>query len=99
MRRGGGVEVVVHQWTFDLRHSAVRAVHGDDSEADQWTQRLGPLIARSFKGSRTFRKPTVYALPQWWLKHNYRTGAETNQAIPQLVIGLGWSGDLLAKGS
>lgn len=90
--------VGIDQWTIGVRHSAVHALHGDDSDADQWTHRAGPLVARAFKGSRKFRKPTVYALPQWWLKHNYRTGAESSQAIPQLIIGLGWSGDLLAKG-
>jgi hypothetical protein len=90
--------VGVDQWTIGVRHSAVHAIHGDDSDADQWTHRAGPIIARAFKGSRTFRKPTVYALPQWWLKHNYRTGAESSQAIPQIIIGLGWTGDLLPKG-
>jgi hypothetical protein len=90
--------VGIDQWTFGLRHSAVHALHGDDSEADSWTQRAGPLVARAFKGSRTFKQPTVYVLPQWWLKHSYRTGAESSQAIPQIIVGLGWSGDLLAKG-
>ena len=89
--------VGIDKWTIGARYTATRAVHGDDSQADQWNQRLGPLIARQFKGKRTFRKPTVYALPQWWLAHPYRTGAEVSQAMPQIIVGLGWSGDLLPK--
>jgi hypothetical protein len=90
--------VGVEQWTFGARHSVVRSIHGDGSDADQWTQRAGPLIARAFEGSRTFSSPTVYVLPQWWLKHSYRTGTESSQAVPQIVIGLGWSGDLRPAG-
>ncbi len=89
--------VGVDDWTFGVRHSAARAVHGDDSPADQWIQRAGPLIARQFDGTRTFHAPTVYVLPQWWLQHNYRTGAEVSQAMPQIIVGLGWTGDLLAR--
>jgi len=89
--------VGIDDWILGVRHTAARAIHNDDSEADQWTQRVGPLIAKKWKGTRTFRQPTMYVLPQWWLAHPYRTGAETNQAVPMVVVGLGWSGDLLPK--
>lgn len=90
--------VGIDDWIVGARLSSVHAIHDDDSDADQWTQRVGPLIAHKFKGSRGFHQPTVYVLPQWWLQHNYRTGAETSQSMPQIVVGLGWSGDLLPAG-
>lgn len=84
-------------WTLGARYTATHAAHNDDSIADQWTHRAGPIIAKKFNGSRKFKGPTAYLLTQWWLEHPYRTGVETSQAVPLVVLGLGWAGDLLPK--
>ncbi|MCA9713929.1 MAG: hypothetical protein KC468_04455 [Myxococcales bacterium] len=59
-------------------------------------QRLGPLLAYTFydKPQKRFNKPTLIVLAQWWLTHRYRTGLETSQALPWIVIAFAFSGEL-----
>lgn len=65
--------------------------------ADNSTHRVGPFLAYTFKfedGAR-FNTPTVFLLVQWWLKHRFRTGVDTSQALPLLGLGFQMTGDFL----
>ncbi|MCB9792515.1 MAG: hypothetical protein H6741_07270 [Alphaproteobacteria bacterium] len=91
--------VGVERWTFGLRHTFANAVHHDGSAADAFTHRAGPLVARQVgQDSRRASGKTAYALVQWHLKHPYRTGQDVTQAYPLIVVGYGFSGDLLQGG-
>lgn len=90
--------VGVDRWTLGLRYSFVHAMHGDGSSADAFTQRAGPLIARKLgEDKRGVSNKTVYTLLQWHLVHPYRAGQESSQAYPMIVVGYGFSGDLLPE--
>jgi hypothetical protein len=59
--------------------------------------RLGPLAAYTFferPGARVDGLKT-FLLVNWWLLHRYRAGEEISRAMPYLVTGIAWSGDLL----
>ncbi len=60
------------------------------------TFRAGPLLAYVFfdDPNRLFNKPTALLMANWWFKHRYRTGQEVNQAIPWVVLGFKFEGDL-----
>jgi hypothetical protein len=61
------------------------------------SQRLGPSIAYTFKnedGAR-FNTPTVLLIAQWWLRHRFRTGADSSGALPVVGVGFQTTGDLL----
>lgn len=61
------------------------------------THRLGPLLAYRFfiEPGAAFDAPTAIALVQWHLEHPYRAGADVSQAIPYIVLGFAFQGDLL----
>jgi len=70
------------------------------SQADAYdnnnlTMRVGPLISYTFREQRhrMYNAPTVFMLAQWWLRHPYRTGLETTQAFPMIVLGFAFRGD------
>ncbi len=42
-----------------------------------------------------FNTPTVFVLVQWYLKHRFRTGADTSQALPLIGVGFQMTGDFL----
>lgn len=58
--------------------------------------RLGPLIAYTFRDrpERRFMKPTLFLVAQWWVKHRFRTGQDVSQALPLVVLGFSFTGDL-----
>jgi hypothetical protein len=58
--------------------------------------RLGPLLAYIFHDDpgAVFNRPTLLLLTGWWLSHRYRTGEDTSQAVPYLVLGFRCEGDL-----
>jgi hypothetical protein len=63
------------------------------------TSRLGPAIVWTLydrPGARVNR-PSIIFLSQWWLRHRYRTGVQTNAALPYLVVGVSFEGDLLPE--
>ena len=62
--------------------------------------RVGPLLAYQFfdRPGAKFNKPTVFLIPQWNVVHRYRTGRDVHQAIPQLILGFGFGGDLMKFG-
>jgi hypothetical protein len=79
-----------------VRYTATVPFHGDRAD-DTSTQRVGPLVAYTFRlrdGAR-LNAPTVFVLAQWWIDHRYRTGQQQSQALPLLGIGFSFYGDLL----
>jgi hypothetical protein len=61
------------------------------------THRLGPLVAYRFfmEPGAAFDAPTAIALVQWHLEHPHRTGQDVSQAVPYIVLGFAFQGDLL----
>ncbi|GEM_PF-1553255 len=72
---------------------------GDDLDNPNGPQfRLGPVLGYVFydrpdKFPR-FNKPTLLVMPQWNLKHRWRTGLDISQAMPTIVIAFVFSGEL-----
>lgn len=67
------------------------------SEPNGPTHRVGPALLYTFydKPERRFNKPTVILLSQWWARHRWRTGVDVHAAVPYLVVGFLFEGDLL----
>lgn len=68
-----------------------------DQSADNGLHRLGPFVGYTFKieDGAAFNTPTVFILVQWWLKHRFRTGADTPTALPLFGVGFQMTGDFL----
>ncbi len=64
---------------------------------DNSMHRVGPFVGYTFKieDGAAFNNPTVFILVQWWLKHRFRTGADTSQALPLMGVGFQMTGDFL----
>ena len=58
--------------------------------------RIGPLVAYTFfnEPGAAFDQPTVMVLANWWLKHRFRTGEDVSQALPYIILGFSFRGDL-----
>ncbi len=58
--------------------------------------RTGPLLAYIFYDNpkKMFNKPTLVLIVNWWLKNRFRTGQDVHQAVPYLVLGFKFEGDL-----
>jgi len=78
------------------RYSVGHVFYGADA-AIVPTHRMGPLVAyRFFKDpGSSFDAPTALVLIQWYLRHPNRTGRDVSQAIPYVVVGFAFQGDLL----
>ncbi|MFP6684486.1 MAG: hypothetical protein VB934_07230 [Polyangiaceae bacterium] len=62
------------------------------------THRLGPALLYTFFEDRpgaAYDAPTVAFLSQWWLGHRYRTGADSDPALPFMLLVFMQRGDLL----
>jgi hypothetical protein len=61
--------------------------------------RLGPFLAYIFYDNpkKMFNKPTLVLIVNWWLKNRFRTGQDVDQAVPYLVLGFKFEGDLWSK--
>ncbi len=99
--------VAVTPWGLSagVRYSVVHALYGADDftpgtphdAPNQTIQRVGPLATYTFfdrPGAR-FNTPTIIVLAQWWLDHASRTGQDTSRALPYVIAGFSFSGDLL----
>jgi hypothetical protein len=66
------------------------------SKPNSPTHRVGPAILYTFfdRPHQRFNKPTLIVLMQWWAAHRFRTGADVTPAIPYLVVGFRFEGDL-----
>jgi hypothetical protein len=85
-----------------LRYNLGVPFYGEENvvaggRVDNSTHRLGPFIAFRFfdHDGRKFNQPTVAVVVNWYLKHPYRTGVETSQAVPYFALALNMVGDLL----
>lgn len=60
-------------------------------------QRLGLIAAYTLydDGYTSFNKPTIVLISSWYLQHRYRTGADTSQALPYIVLGFAFQSDFL----
>jgi hypothetical protein len=78
------------------------AVAGDVARARQVTpiQYLGPLafysLARA-NGPSRYKNPAVFLIAGWWLKDPYRTGAEVSRAVPHVILGFTFEGEVLGN--
>lgn len=65
---------------------------------DNSMHRVGPFLGYTFKSvdGAAFNNPTVFLLVQWWLKHRFRTGADTRAALPLMGVGFQITGDFLS---
>lgn len=61
------------------------------------THRVGPALLYTFfnRPHQRFNKPTLIVLTQWWAAHRFRTGQDVSVAVPYLVVGFRFEGDLL----
>ncbi|MBI4819188.1 MAG: hypothetical protein HY791_23150 [Deltaproteobacteria bacterium] len=68
-----------------------------ERSADNSIHRVGPFVAFTFKSEdgAKLNTPTVFLLVQWYLKHRFRTGKDTSQALPLLGVGFQMTGDFL----
>ena len=58
--------------------------------------RVGPLAVYTFfdhPGAR-FNSPSLFIILQWYARHRYRTGEDTHAALPRIVFGFAFEGDL-----
>lgn len=70
----------------------------DPSELNEnGASRVGPLVAYTFfsEDGAAFNNPTVLVVANWWLSHRYRTGADSSQLFPYVVVAFAFTGDLL----
>jgi hypothetical protein len=69
-----------------------------EQAADNGLHRVGPFAGYTFKieDGAGFNNPTVFILVQWWLKHRFRTGADTPTALPLMGVGFQMTGDFLS---
>lgn len=60
--------------------------------------RIGPFFGyRVFQHDQArFNGPTVFAMLQWHVRHPYRTGQDVTQALPYILAGFSFQGDMLA---
>ena len=77
-----------------LRYTVTQAYY--DGDKSQTTHRVGPLVTYKFydQPDEALSEVTGILLANWWLKHRYRTGQETSQAIPYLGVGVKLAGKL-----
>jgi hypothetical protein len=88
-----------------VRHNTTHAIYPDRAygaagvrnTADTPIQRIGPLLAYRFfdEPGASFNQPTILLIVNWYLQHPYRMGQETSQAVPYVVLGFAFNGDLL----
>jgi hypothetical protein len=85
---------------YTVTHAFFTEEHFDPSEepvsAFGPTHRLGPALIYTFskRPDKRFNEPSLIVLPQWWIKHPYRTGQDVHGAIPYFVVAFTFKGDL-----
>lgn len=94
-------------WVLGIRTTVTNMVGGYPDSAYQPgeptdnlngpTVRTGPLFAWRFgKGDDTdrFNNPTLLVILNWWVKHRWRTGQDVTRALPYIVVGFKFDGEL-----
>ena len=85
-----------HTW-LAVQYQEENFLNGESTDTENTPlHRLGPLFAYKFnnRSMTRFNQPTVFVLANWWLQHRYRTGQEISQALPYVVIGFSFNGNL-----
>ena len=90
-----------------VRNSIAHSIYTDDhflsGEAQDTpntpTVKVGPAVLYVIDDNLdpAFNKPTLILLAQWYVKHHYRTGSDVSQALPQIVLGFKFEGDLITS--
>lgn len=93
------------QWLLGMRYTLTKAFYDNDNflpgektdDPNGPTHKIGPACAYIFYDDpgASFNKPTILVLVNWWLDHRWRTGEDVSQALPYIVLGFAFSGDLL----
>lgn len=81
-----------------LRYSTTSANYDSEAEdPNDPTHRLGPLISYTFVSAPGEFVDSVgaFLVVNWYLKHRFRTGEDTSQALPYVAVGMTVTGDLL----
>lgn len=71
---------------------------GEDMGAvNNANMRLGALVAYTFHdgGYSSFNHPTAFITAAWHMRHRYRSGVETSQAIPFVGLGFAFQQDFV----
>jgi hypothetical protein len=81
----------------EVHYSGAERAAGALTHGNGPTLRTGPLVAYTFfdDPAALWNRPTVLVIANWWLAHRYRTGFETSQFIPYVVVGFQMTTDLL----
>ena len=85
------------RWTSThvlARPSDFRPARDDNPNAT--LHRVGPFLAYTFfsEPGAAFDQPTLILIGNWWLKHPFRTGEDVSQAMPYIVVGFRFAGEL-----
>lgn len=64
---------------------------------DNAMHRLGPFLAYKFwdQDGRKLNQPTLALIVNWYVKHRWRTGADSATAIPYVALAINVVGDLI----
>jgi hypothetical protein len=84
-------------WTYGVRHSLVAtSYNGMAAPENTPTHRVGALISRKLALSEDSKlsSQSAFLLVQWWVKHRFRTGADTSAALPLIALGYSFAMDL-----
>jgi len=91
-------------WTAGIRYTITAPfysgdVSGTPADDNGPFDRLGFVVAYTHfqEYKQRFNGPTVLLLMQWYLRHRWRTGEDVSQALPQIVLGFDFRGDLMAR--
>ncbi len=91
-----------------LRWTAAGGVDGEDRDpnlgpgkgANGPTHRVGPFLTWTFDSDDPlFAEPTLILIVNWWLQHRFRTGADVSAAVPYVIFGLSFRGELWSSGT
>jgi hypothetical protein len=87
---------------FNLTHSFFNSGHFQNADHDEAPNstivRLGPLFAMQLADNygKYITKPTFVVILNWWLLHAYRTGQDVDQAVPFVLSGIRFHGELFS---
>jgi hypothetical protein len=89
-----GARYTVTHAIYEDRHFAAGE---QPSNPNTPMHRVGPVVAYRFferPGARV-ENVSIFMLAQWWAAHRYRTGQAVSPAMPYLVVGVQFEGQLL----
>ncbi|MEM9113902.1 MAG: hypothetical protein AAGD10_10125 [Myxococcota bacterium] len=62
------------------------------------SNRVGPFVTYTFNSkSKFFQDPTLIFIANWWLEHRFRTGEDVSVALPYIILGITFTGDLFSS--